>query len=74
MRMGQLCPASLSLILCLSLPQSPPSLPLCLPPSPQYLPHEVVVEGPLPPTISRQSSVPASGRRRWQATGRRQRH
>ena len=68
MGMGQLCPASLLLILSLSLPQSPPFLPLCL------LPPIGTPPPPPPPTISKQSSVPASGRRRWQATGGRQRH
>lgn len=71
MGMGKPCPSSLSLSLSLSLPQSPLPSPFSFPTSAPQLPptHEVVVERPLSPTVSRQSSVPASGRRRWQAAG-----
>lgn len=62
MGMGQLCPASLPLILSLSLPQSPPFLPLCLLPAistPTPPPNNLQAE--LRPRI-REEAVAGNGR------------
>ena len=63
MGMGQLCPASLLLILSLSLPQSPPFLPLCLLPPTGTPPHPTPnnLQAELRPCI-REEAVAGNGR------------